>query len=57
MNDQTIIYNDGANLPVLYKEVAKSLNLAPELHNEGIFKQILGGVNSVVTGLGALRNK
>ncbi|MCW1149144.1 abortive infection family protein [Flavobacterium lacisediminis] len=57
LDDQSIIYNDGADLPVLYKEVAKSLNLAPELHNEGIFKQILGGVNSVVTGLGALRNK
>lgn len=57
LDDQSIIYNEGADLPVLYKEVAKSLNLAPELHNEGIFKQILGGVNSVVTGLGALRNK
>lgn len=57
LDEQTIAYNDGADLPVLYKEVAKSLNLAPELHNEGIFKQILGGVNSVVTGLGALRNK
>lgn len=57
LDDQSIIYNEGADLPVLYKEVAKFLNLAPELHNEGIFKQILGGVNSVVTGLGALRNK
>jgi hypothetical protein len=57
LDDQSIIYNDGADLPVLYKEVAKSLNLAPELHNEGIFKQIHGGVTSVVTGLGALRNK
>lgn len=57
LDDQCIIYNDGADLPVLYKEVAKYLNLAPELHNEGIFKQILGGVSSVVTGLGALRNK
>jgi hypothetical protein len=57
LDDQSIKYNDGADLPILYKEVAKFLNLAPELHNEGIFKQILGGVNSVVTGLGALRNK
>jgi hypothetical protein len=57
LDDQSIIYNEGADLPILYKEVAKSLNLAPELHNEGIFKQILGGVSSVVTGLGALRNK
>ncbi|RTY67681.1 abortive infection family protein [Flavobacterium sp. LB2P53] len=57
LDEQSIIYNEGADLPVLYKEVAKFLNLAPELHNEGIFKQILGGVTSVVTGLGALRNK
>lgn len=57
LDEQSINYNEGADLPVLYKEVAKSLNLAPELHNEGIFKQILGGISSVVTGLGALRNK
>lgn len=57
LDEQSISYNDGSDLPILYKEVAKSLNLAPELHNEGIFKQILGGVSSVVTGLGALRNK
>lgn len=57
LDDQAIPYNESADLPVLYKKVAKSLNLAPELHNEGIFKQILGGVSSVVTGLGALRNK
>jgi hypothetical protein len=57
LDEQSIIYNDGADLPVLYKEVAKSLNFAPELHIEGVFKQILGGVSSVVTGLGALRNK
>lgn len=57
LDDESIPYNESADLPVLYKEVAKFLNLAPELHNEGIFKQILGGVTSVVTGLGALRNK
>ena len=57
LDDQSIVYNDGSDLPILYKEVAKILNLAPEQHNEGIFKQILGGVTSVVTGLGALRNK
>lgn len=57
LDDQSIEYNDGSDLPILYKEVAKFLNLAPEQHNEGIFKQILGGVTSVVSGLGALRNK
>jgi hypothetical protein len=57
LDDQAISYNESADLPVLYKEVSKSLNLAPELHNEGIFKQILGGISSIVSGLGALRNK
>ena len=57
LDEQNIAYNDGADLPELYKEVAKSLNLAPENHQEQIFKQILGGSSSIVSGLGALRNK
>ncbi|WP_175241125.1 abortive infection family protein, partial [Burkholderia cenocepacia] len=36
---------------------SKALNLAPSQHTEGIFKQILGGCQSVVEGLGALRNR
>lgn len=54
---QNIIYKEDADLPVLYKKVAKSLNLAPEQHQEDIFKQILGGLSSTISGLGALRNK
>jgi len=50
-------YNDRADLPVLYKQVAKKLNLAPDQHSEQIFKQILSGCSSVVSGLGSLRNK
>ena len=57
LDEQEIKYNDGAELPDLYKEVAKSLNLAPEQHQEQIFKQILGGASGIVSGLGALRNK
>jgi hypothetical protein len=57
LDEQNIDYIDRIELPVMYKEVAKSLNLAPENHQEQIFKQILGGVHSVITGLGALRNK
>lgn len=44
-------------LSELYKKTAKELRLAPEQHNEQIFKQILGGCSAVVNGLGALRNK
>ncbi|MCG2419361.1 abortive infection family protein [Aequorivita sp. F47161] len=57
LDEQKIPYNDGAELPDLYKEVAKSLNMAPEQHQEQIFKQILGGASGIVSGLGALRNK
>lgn len=48
---------NGADLPELYKLVSKELNLAPNLHSEEVFKQILGGVTSVVHGLGAMRNR
>ncbi|GAB2622505.1 abortive infection family protein [Belliella aquatica] len=57
LDEQEIEYNETADLPELYREVAKSLNLAPEQHQEKIFKQILGGASGVVSGLGALRNK
>lgn len=50
-------YDDKAELPALYKEVQVVLNLAPNAHTEQIFKQILGGCSSVITGLGSLRNK
>lgn len=32
------------------------LNLSPDQHGAESFKQILGSINGVVTGLGALRN-
>jgi hypothetical protein len=57
LDEQKIKYKDGAELPELYREVSKSLNLAPEQHQEQIFKQILGGASGIISGLGALRNK
>ena len=57
LDEQKIEYNDNSDLSELYKEVAKSLNLAPEQHQEQIFKQILGGANGIISGLGSLRNK
>lgn len=45
------------DLPVLYRKLTKELNLAPDAHTEQIFKQILGGCQTVVESLGALRNK
>ncbi|MBN5161007.1 MULTISPECIES: abortive infection family protein [unclassified Stenotrophomonas] len=50
-------YDDGAELPKLYKTTAETLNLAPSQHTEAVFKQVLGGCTSVVEGLGSLRNR
>lgn len=50
-------YNDSEDLPKLYRQTAEQLNLAPTQHTEQIFKQILGGCESVVTGLAGMRNK
>lgn len=57
LDEQHIVHNDNIELSELYKEVAKLLNLAPEQHQEQIFKQILGGANGIISGLGAMRNK
>lgn len=45
------------DLPKLYFAAAQQLGLAPSQHTEEVFKQILGGCQSVVNGLGALRNR
>lgn len=50
-------YNDGADLPVLYRQVASKLRLAPGDHTEQAFKQILSGCQSIVNGLGTVRNR
>jgi Abortive infection C-terminus len=57
LDDLSITYNDGADLPKLYKTTAEALTLAPSQHTEQVFRQILGGCTSVVSGLGSLRNK
>ena len=45
------------DLPSLYRKTAPLLKLAPDQHTEQIFKQILGSCQTVVHGLGAVRNK
>lgn len=58
LDDAKVTYDkDKTELPELYKLTAKELNIAPSQHTAEIFKQILGGVASVVNGLGGLRNK
>jgi hypothetical protein len=49
-------YDHATELPKLYALTAKQLNLSPSQHTEQLFKQILGGCQTVVEGLGAIRN-
>ena len=57
LDEHRVAYDPQVELPKLYAETARQLSLAPSQHQEQIFKQILGGCQSVVEGLGALRNK
>jgi hypothetical protein len=57
LDERTVVYGDSPDLPELYRMTSKVLNLAPSQHTEQVFKQILGGCQSVVEGLGALRNR
>jgi hypothetical protein len=50
-------YDEKDELPKLYRTAATTLNLAPDQHTEETFRRILGGCQSVVEGLGTLRNK
>jgi len=50
-------YSTDADLPKLYRMVAENLKLAPSQHSESIFRQILGGCQAVIEGLGAARNR
>ncbi|MGH2975057.1 MAG: abortive infection family protein [Solirubrobacterales bacterium] len=57
LEDRNVEYDDRDDLTDLYKAVRDELELAPGAYSEKAFKQILGGCNSVVVGLGSLRNK
>lgn len=57
LTKQQIPYDEKADLPTLYRAVAKSLNLAPDAHTEEVFRRILGSCQSIVETLGTLRNK
>lgn len=57
LDSSGVTYEDNAELPTLYTLTAKQLNLSPSQHSEQLFKQILGGCQTVVEGLGAMRNR
>ena len=56
LDSLNVTYGSSEELPDLYKKAAQAMNLAPQNHNEQVFKQILSGCISVVSGLAALRN-
>jgi hypothetical protein len=57
LDERRIEYSGAADLPELYRLVAKELNLAPDQHTQDNFKRILGGIASIVNELGTLRNR
>ena len=57
LDDAKSPYDPNADLPALWRLAASELNLAPQQHQEEVFKQILGGCQSIVNGLGTLRNR
>jgi hypothetical protein len=57
LDQSEVAYDETADLPKLYGMTARQLNLSPSQHTEQVFKQILGGCQTVVEGLGALRNR
>jgi len=52
-----IEYQITSDLPALYSKTAHCLELAPSQQSEQIFRRILGSCQSMVEGLGALRNR
>lgn len=57
LDEQAVGYAETDDLPKLYRLTADSLNLSPAQHTEQLFRQILGGCQTVVEGLGAMRNR
>jgi len=57
LDQQDVAYDDGSDLPKLYRATAESLQLAPSQHSEQVFRQVLGGCTAVVEGLGSLRSR
>jgi len=57
LDDAQVVYPESADLPKLYRLTADELQLSPAQHSEQVFRQILGGCQAVVEGLGAVRNR
>ncbi len=56
LDDLGETWEDSIDLPKLYRLTSKKLNLVPDQQTEVVFRQILGGCEAIVSGLGSLRN-
>jgi hypothetical protein len=57
LDDGGVSYADDSDLPKLWALTAKEVNLAPQQHQEEVFRAILGNCQSVVNNIAAIRNK
>lgn len=57
LDEHSLEYSEKDDLPKLYGKAAAALNLAPNQHSEEPIKRILGGVTTLVNGIGTLRNR
>lgn len=57
LDELDVEYGPRWDLPKLWSETAKRLNLSPTQHEEDAFKAILGACQTIVNNLGTLRNK
>jgi hypothetical protein len=57
LDEQKVSYSDTDDLLRLYHLTADSLNLSPSQHTEQICRQILGGCQNVIEGLGAMQDR
>ena len=56
LTERNVAFEDELSLPKLFKLTAQCLNMSAEQHDEAIFKQILGGLQSAIHGFATLRN-
>lgn len=52
-----VAYEDGDELPRLYRLTAETLRIAPNEATEDAFRRIFGGCTSIVESLGTIRNR
>lgn len=57
LDEAGISYPDDADLPKLHHLVSSAMNLAPSQQTADALRRMMGGIQSVVEGLAALRNR